>query len=126
MGFFSKLFRAASRPATHVDHGLSYRAVYPFTVEVLIEAKWVEACGQAEDQGKPTRDSLSTIRQYNATAACKTESEAFAVGSVLDAMDHFCEHCGHDATHPDKKCDNCGKKLWNGKRKLEMVIVHVE
>jgi hypothetical protein len=125
MGLFSILFGHRPKPPINIDHGLSYRIVNPFKVEVLIEPKWCETCGQSEDMGKPKRASLATITKYNAEAACKTESEAFAVAEVLEQMEHFCEHCGEEVPYWRKKCEECKKVLWQGRKKLEMVVVHV-
>ena len=122
MGFFSNLFSAKPKPSVSIDDGLSYRVVNPFVVEVLIEPKW---CELSDDQGKPKRGSLAIIKKYNATAECKTESEASAVAEVLDQMQHFCEHCGEEVQTWEKKCEDCGKALWKGSRKMEMVVVHV-
>lgn len=125
MGFFSSLFKPAEKPPVVIDHGLSYRVVTPFKVEVLIEPKWCEACEQAANMRKPTRGTMSGIRKLNATTVCKTESEAWAVANVLDQMEHFCEKCGEEVQTWDKKCDECGEKLWQGRTPLELVVVHV-
>lgn len=126
MGFFSSLFKPVTKPPVEIDHGLSYRAVDPFRVEVLIEPKWVEACDQAADKRKPKATTKANIAKFNAAADCKTESEAWAVLNVLEQMDHFCERCGEDVLWDDKKCSECGGKLWKGPKKLEMVVVHVQ
>lgn len=125
MGFFSSLFKPAAKPAVEIDHGLGYRVVDPYRVEVLIEPKWGEACDQAADKRKPKATTKANIAKFNATAECKTESEAWAVLNVLEQMDHFCERCGEDVLWDDKKCCECGTKLWKGAKKLEMVVVHV-
>jgi hypothetical protein len=125
MGFFSSLFRSRPKPAVQVEKGLSYRIVNPFLVEVLIAPKWVEFDGEAEDLRKPSRDNLSRIKKLNAVADCKTESEAYAVATVLDHIQHFCENCGQEVEAWYSKCDDCKKPLWKGKKKMEMVVVHV-
>lgn len=125
MGFLSLLFGARPKPAIKVEEGLSYRVVNPFRVDVLIEPKWLEFSGESEDQGKPSRESLSFIKKLNAATECKTESEAFAVTVVLENMKHFCEHCDNEVSTCETKCYECKKPLWKGKKKVEMVIVHV-
>lgn len=125
MGLFSNLFRARPKPAIEAEAGLSYRVVDPFRVEVLIAPKWMDFDGQAEDLGRPSRENLSYIKKLNAVANCKTESEAFAVTVVLDHMQHFCEHCAEEVSTWHKKCEECKKPLWKGKKKIEMIVVHV-
>lgn len=125
MGFFANLFRSRPKPAIYAEEGLSYRIISPFKVEVLISPKWLEFDGEAEDMGKPSRENLARIKKLNAVAECRTESQAYAVATVLDHMDHLCEHCGEQVSVDDKKCDECKKPLWKGSRKMEMVITHV-
>lgn len=122
MGFFSSLFGRPKR-TINVDHGLSYRVVNPFMVEVLISPHWQESCGQAQDMRKPQRQTLSDIKKFNAVAMCGTESEAWAVLQVLEQMDHFCERCGDEAYPWKKKCDACGSTLWKGKKPIQMAVV---
>jgi hypothetical protein len=125
MGFFSSLFKPAQKPAVNIDHGLSYRIADPFTVEVLIEQKWRECCEDGDENKKPKRGTLSTIDKYNAAAECRNELEAWAVSEVLEHMEHFCEHCGDEVLDYRKKCDECGKPLWQGRKKLQMVVRHL-
>jgi hypothetical protein len=124
MGFFSSLFKPAAKPPVNIDHGLSYRIVDPFKVEVLIEHQWQECCEDGDAKRKPKLGTLSTIGKYNATAECKSELEAWAVSEVLEHMEHFCESCGEEFLYYRKKCDDCGKPLWQGRKKLQMVVVH--
>ena len=102
---------------------MGYRVINPFKVEVLISPKWLE--DGCDDTGKPKRGTVSAIHKLNATAACSTESEASGVLSVLENMQHNCEHCGEDVSAWEKKCEECKKPLWKGSKKLEMVVVHL-
>lgn len=123
MGFFANLFRALQKPPVNVDGGLDYRVINRFKVAVLISPEWSE--DGRDDAGKPKQRTVSAIKKFNATAVCITESEASGVLSVLENMEHFCEHCGEEVYLCDKKCDGCKKPLWKGSKKLEMVVVHV-
>ena len=127
MGFFSSLFGPRPKAAIKAEEGLSYRVVNNFKIEVLIAPKWREFDGEPDDTdfGKPDREDLETIKRLNAVSDCKNKTEAYAVATVLFCMEHFCENCGEEVYPDDKKCQECKKPLWKGKKKLEMVVVHV-
>lgn len=119
MGLLSFLFRREPK-VEQLEDGLSYRMLNPRKAEITIAPDFVESyC--VEKRIDP--DDVRRIKRLNIVCTLANNIESYAVMEVLNDIALYCHACGGEVFEHERKCDDCGAKLWKGPPPLEIVIV---